>query len=159
MTVRTAVADDAADIAAIWNHYIRDTDVTFNAAEKPVAEVALLIARRPAFLVAETDGGIAGFATYDQFRAGVGYARTMEHTIQLAPGAGGGGLGRSLMAAIEGHARSAGVRSMIAGVSAANPAGQAFHARLGYAVIAVLPEVGWKGGRWLDLVLMQKFLT
>jgi phosphinothricin acetyltransferase len=157
--LRTASAEDAAAVAAIWNHYIRDTLVTFNAVEKSVAEVTGLIAGRPAFFVALADGQVAGFSTYDQFRAGVGYARTVEHSIQLAPGAEGRGLGRALMTAVEDHARARGAHSMIAGVSGANPAGQAFHRRMGYCVTATLPEVGWKGGRWLDLVLMQKFLT
>ena len=154
------MAQDARAATLIWNHYIRETSVTFNAQEKPVEEVATLIAARPAFFVAlDPQGRVAGFATYDQFRSGVGYARTMEHTIQLAPGASGRGLGRALMAQVEAHARAGGAHSMFAGVSGENPEGRAFHARLGYAETAVLPDVGWKFGRWMDLVLMQKFLT
>lgn len=159
MTVRQAMADDAEAVAAIWNHYIRETAVTFNAQEKPVEEIAALIRTRPAFFVALDQGRVAGFATYDQFRGGVGYARTMEHTIQLAPGASGRGHGRALMRAVEDHARTGGAHTMFAGVSGENPEGRAFHARLGYAETAVLPAVGWKFGRWMDLVLMQKFLT
>ena len=159
MTVRQAMADDAEAVAAIWNHYIRETAVTFNAQEKPVEEIAALIRTRPAFFVALDQGRVAGFATYDQFRGGVGYARTMEHTIQLAPGASGRGHGRALMRAVEDHARTGGAHTMFAGVSGENPEGRAFHARLGYAETAVLPHVGWKFGRWMDLVLMQKFLT
>ena len=159
MTVRLATGLDAEAVAAIWNHYIRETSVTFNALEKTADEVAALIATRPAFFVALDQGRVAGFATYDQFRGGVGYARTMEHTIQLAPGASGRGHGRALMRAVEDHARMGGAHSMFAGVSGENPEGRAFHARLGYAETAVLPAVGWKFGRWMDLVLMQKFLA
>ena len=159
MTVRQATAADSAAVAAIWNHYIRDTAVTFNAQEKNAEEVASLISTRPAFFVALDQGRVAGFATYDQFRSGVGYARTMEHTIQLAPDASGRGHGRALMVAVEDHARAGGAKSMFAGVSGENPEGRAFHARLGYAETAVLPQVGWKFGRWMDLVLMQKFLA
>ena len=159
MTVRLATGLDADAVAAIWNPYIRETSVTFNALEKTADEVAALIATRPAFFVALDQGRVAGFATYDQFRGGVGYARTMEHTIQLAPGASGRGHGRALMRAVEDHARMGGAHSMFAGVSGENPEGRAFHARLGYAETAVLPAVGWKFGRWMDLVLMQKFLA
>ena len=159
MTVRNATAGDAAAVAAIWNHHIRDTTVTFTSQETTEAGVAALIATRPAFFVALDQGRVAGFASYDQFRGGVGYARTMEHTIQLAPGGAGRGLGRTLMTAVEDHARAGGAHSMFAGVSAENPAGRAFHARLGYRETALLPQVGWKFGRWIDLVLMQKFLT
>ncbi|MBK1635243.1 GNAT family N-acetyltransferase [Rhodovulum adriaticum] len=162
MSVRPARAADAPQIAAIWGHYIRETLVTFNAAEKTAAEVAALIAERQAaghgFFVAEDAGRVMGFATYGQFRGGVGYARTMEHTILLDPLARGGGHGRALMAAVEDHARAGGAHSIFAGVSAANADGVAFHAAMGYAEVARLREVGHKQGLWLDLVLMQKFL-
>ncbi|KPP85015.1 MAG: phosphinothricin acetyltransferase Pat [Rhodobacteraceae bacterium HLUCCA08] len=156
--IRPAVAGDAGAIAALWNPYIRDSAVTFNSIQKTPEEVAALIAARPVFLIAEADGALAGFASYDQFRGGIGYARTMEHTILLAPGLAGRGLGRALMAALEDHARAAQVHTLWAGVSAENPAGVAFHARIGFERVAVLAQVGWKFGRWIDLVLMRKGL-
>lgn len=157
--IRAATGADVAAILGFWNPVIRDTLVTFNAAEKTEAELAGMIATRPAFLVADEGAGPVGFASYAQFRGGVGYRHTMEHTIILGPAARGRGLGRALMTALEAQAREGGVHSLFAGVSAANPEGRAFHAALGYAEIAVLPEVGFKAGRWLDLVLMQKILS
>ena len=160
--IRPAVQTDAAAIAALWAPMIRDTLVTFNTALKPPEDVAALIAARAAdghgFLLVETGAELAGFAHYGQFRAGPGYAHTMEHTIILAPRAQGRGIGRALMTALEEHARAGGAHSMFAGVSSGNPAGRDFHARLGYAEVAVLREVGRKFGRWLDLHLMQKML-
>jgi phosphinothricin acetyltransferase len=160
--IRAAGPEDAAAIAAIWNGVIRDTLITFNPVEKSADEVAALMAARVAAgracLVAGPPGAVLGFATYDQFRAGAGYARTMEHTINLLPAARGQGTGRRLMAALEDHARAAGVHVMVAGVSGANPAGRAFHARLGYVEAGVMRAVGWKFGQHLDLVLMQKIL-
>lgn len=160
--IRAAGPTDAPAIAAIWNPVIRETLVTFNSAEKSAADIALMIQQRSeadhAVLLAEAGERVLGFAAYGQFRGGIGYARTMEHTIILAPEARGRGVGRALMAAIEDHARRRGAHSLIAGVSAANPAGRAFHAAIGYAELARLPEVGFKAGRWLDLVLMQKML-
>lgn len=163
MIIRDATAADAPALCAIWNPVIRDTAITFNAQEKSPADLATMIATRQAdghaFLVAETAGRIAGFVTYAQFRGGIGYARTMEHTILLAPEARGQGLGPALLTAAETHARAAGAMSIFAGVSAENPAGRRFHARMGYAEVAVLQRVGFKFGRSMDLVLMQKFLT
>lgn len=158
MIVRAARPADARAIAALHNPMIRDTAITFNPRERSVEDIQAAIAGLPCFLVAEEDGAILGFVSYDQFRRGPGYARTMEHTIILAPGVQGRGIGRALMAAAEDHARAAGVGSLWAGVSGENPAGVAFHARLGYEEVAHLPRVGYKFGRWMDLVLMRKWL-
>lgn len=156
--IRPAVAADAAALAAIWNPWIRDTAVTFNAAEKSEAELATLIAARDCFVV-YINNGVQGFATYSQFRGGVGYATCMEHTVILSPSARGMGAGRALMAAVEDHARDAGAHQMIAGVTAENPEGRRFHAALGYHEIAIIRDAGFKFGRFIDLVLMQKFLS
>jgi phosphinothricin acetyltransferase len=147
MILRRAEARDAMAVAAIWNPVIRDTAATFTTQEKTAEGLAADFATRAAegklFLVAEEAGELLGFATYFQFRNGPGYARTMEHSIILSPAARGRGLGRALMAGIEDHARTAGV---------------AFHRSVGFAEVARLPEVGFKFGRWMDLVLMQKIL-
>ena len=160
--IRAAAPADAPAIAAFWNPVIRDTAVTFNPVEKSADDIAQMITDRHAaghgFLVAERDSVVQGFATYSQFRSGAGYARSMEHTIILSPAAQGAGLGRALMAALEDHARAGGAHCLIAGVSAENPAGRAFHAAIGFTEIATLPQVGHKFGRYMDLVLMQKFL-
>ena len=160
MQIRPATAADAAAIAAIWAPVIRDSEITFNSIEKTQADIREMIAAKAAaghpFLVAAEGGALLGFATYGQFRGGAGYARTMEHTVILAPEARGRGAGRALIAALEDAARAAGVLSLWAGISAANPEGQAFHAALGFEPVATLPEVGWKFGRAYDLVLMRK---
>ena len=156
--IRPAVKDDFSQIAKIWNQIIRDTAATFTNAEKEVVELVQANAAGRPFFVAEQDGKVVGFATYFPFRSGPGYARTKEHTIQLAPDARGKGFGRGLMEAVEDHARDAGVHTIWAGISSENPDGKAFHAALGYEEIAVLPEVGRKFGRWMDLILMRKVL-
>lgn len=161
--IRAATPADCAAIAAIWNPVIRDSLITFTTAEKTAAGLAALIADKAAaghgvLVAADPTGGIAGFATYGQFRAGPGYAATMEHTIILAPAARRHGIGRALLRATEDHARAGGAHSLFAGVSGGNPAGRDFHTAMGYALVATLPRVGHKFGRWLDLWLMQKFL-
>lgn len=155
--IRPTRPEDATGIATIWNTIIRDTALTFTTAEKDLAALAASMPQQPYF-VCEHDGVIAGFVTYSQFRGGPGYAHTMEHSIHIAAGFRGAGLGRALMTACEDHARTAGVHSMFAGIGSENPDGVAFHAALGYNHVARLAEVGRKFGRWHDLVLMQKFL-
>ncbi len=160
--IRPARAADAPALAALLNHWIEGTAVTFNPVPKTEADILAMIADKAAaghaFLVAESGGQVIGQASYGQFRGGPGYRTCMEHSISLLPGAHGKGLGRALLTAVEDHARTEGARQMLAGVSGENPEGQAFHARMGYAHIATIPKAGFKFGRFIDLVLMQKFL-
>ncbi|MFM2355550.1 MAG: hypothetical protein RLZZ528_1286 [Pseudomonadota bacterium] len=162
MNIRPAEDRDHGPISEVWAPVIRDTTVTFASDERPPAAVAKLVADRRAagyeFFVAEVDGRVAGFATYAQFRGGNGYVTSMEHSIILAPEAWGRGVGRALMQAVETHARERGAHTMVAVVSAENPAGVAFHAACGYETQGTLREVGRKFGRWLDAVFMVKVL-
>jgi L-amino acid N-acyltransferase len=159
--IRRATAEDAAGIAALWNPWIRDTIITFNLVEKSPDDVAAMIADRDrlghATFVA-LGPGLLGFASYAQFRGGVGYATCMEHTIVLAAEARGRGTGRALLQAVETHARAAGAHQMIAGVSGEHVGGVGFHRAIGYAQIATVPQAGAMFGRFIDLVLLQKFL-
>ena len=163
--IRLATAADAAALAALWNPWITDTAITFAATTKTPDDLALMIATRPAFFVSlshdpgDQGPSLHGFATYNQFRNGDGYATCMEHTIILAPAAGNKGHGRALLTAVEAHAAVHGAHQMIAGISAENPAGLAFHAAMGYAEIARIRDAGYKFDRFIDLVFMQKFLT
>lgn len=160
--LRPAAPSDASAIAALWNPIIRDTVVTFNPVEKSEADVLAAIDARAAeghpFLVAEVEGQVLGFATYFQFRAGNGYARTMEHSINLSPQARGKGLGRALMATLESHAHSRGMRSLIGAITASNAESIAFHAALGFSEVGRIRDAGWKFGQFHDLLLMQKLL-
>ena len=161
--IRDALPADAAAICAFWNPMIAGTAVTFNAVEKSQTEVAAMIAARQAegfgVVVAPVNGAVVGFATYAQFRGGVGYATCMEHTIILSQAGQGRGLGRALMQAVEHHARARGAHQMIAAVSGENLAALGFHAACGFAEVARIAQAGHKFGRFMDLVLMQKFLT
>lgn len=160
MNIRQAKAEDASTITAITNAIIRDTLVTFTTEQRSVESVAADIeARGHAFLVAELDGSVEGFATYGTFRSGPGYAHSKEHSVQLTPSARGRGIGRALMATLEANAMADNVHVLVAGVSSANPDAIAFHAALGFSEVGRMPEVGRKWGRWLDLVLMQKILA
>ncbi len=164
MTAKIIPATDAeaAQIAELWSQAIRETDITFNSIEKSEADIRELLAAKAAaghgFFVACDAAQVLGFAGYGQFRGGIGYARTMEHTIYLAEDVQGRGVGRALMSAVEDHARASGAHSMWGGITATNHSSIAFHERLGYVEMARLPEVGFKWGRLLDLVLMRKLL-
>lgn len=161
MSVRVAKAADAGAIAEIWNHYIRHTPATFTTAEKTPEALAADIAARQSpmgFWVAEVEARVVGFATSFPFRSGPGYARSLEHSVLLAPDAHGKGFGRALMAAVEARARAGGAHVLVAGISGENPDGVAFHAALGFVKTGEMAEVGFKFGSYMPLVLMQKIL-
>ena len=151
----------ATEIARMWNPFIASSEVTFNSATKSPDEISRMISRKRRegfpFFVACCPS-VAGFATYGQFRAGVGYRRTMEHTIIVSPEIHRRAIGRMLMEELEAVARARDVHTMIGAISGANDAGLRFHLALGYSEIARLPSVGYKFGRHYDLVLVQKFL-
>jgi L-amino acid N-acyltransferase len=162
MIVRPATDADMAQVAAIWEPILRDTTITF-ASDIRTAETLIRLAtdRRAEgreFFVAADGDIVLGFATYGQFRGGNGYVSSMEHTVILAPGANGRGVGRALMAAVEDHARAGGAHTMVAVVSGENPEGTAFHKAVGYIEYGTLPQVGRKFGRYLDAVFMVKLL-
>lgn len=163
MIVRDAAPRDIQRLMAIWNPQIRDTAITFTTVEKTHAALAAEInacrAEARAFLVAEAGGQVIGLATWFPFRKGPGYAHTGEHTVVLAPEAWRQGAGRALMRALEDHARGRGIHVLVAGVTAENAAGIAFHRALGFSEVGRMPQVGRKFGRWMDLVLLQKCLT
>lgn len=157
--IRPATPADAPAITEIWNRIIRDTTATFTTNEKDPCAIAAQIEAGTPWWVALGNGRVQGHATYSQFRGGPGYARSMEHSIHLSDAAQGLGLGRALMLVLETHARAQGVHVMVAGISSENAAGQAFHARLGYTSAGRVLQAGYKWGRYLDLVLMQKILS
>jgi phosphinothricin acetyltransferase len=162
VTIRPAGEDDLPEVAAIMAPILAGTTTTFASDERPASAFSAMIADRRAlgheFFVADDGGRVAGFATYAQFRAGNGYATSMEHTIILAPGAQGKGIGRRLMQAVEDHARMRGAHTMVGVVSGENTVGVAFHVACGYRNCGTLPEVGRKFGRYLDAVMLVKVL-
>jgi phosphinothricin acetyltransferase len=156
--VRPAVPGDAAAVAAVQGHYVRNTMATFTSSEKtPDAWRQDILDGLPV-LVAERAGTVVGFASFGPFRKGPGYAHAAEHSLYLAPDEQGRGAGRALMLALEAAAAGAGISVLVAGISGANPGAVAFHRRMGFAETGRMPGLGRKQGQELDLVLMQKKL-
>lgn len=158
MMIRRAEPRDAPDVARILNALIQDTTVTFNPTQLTEAEVVMMFLDTEVFLVSETQGQVTGYASYNPFRKGAGYARVKEHSICLQQGTRGLGTGTALLRRLERIALREGVRHMVAGVSGENSAGLKFHAKHGYVEVGKMPGIGEKFDRALDLVLMQKSL-
>ncbi len=162
MTIRPATEADIPAITAIFNEVIASSTAIY--ADDPFSEEdrrAWFSQRRAAaypVLVAEDGAGVAGLASFGDFRPWPGFRHTVEHSVHVRTDARGRGLGSALVSALFEPARALGKHVMIAGVDAANAGSIRMHERLGFARGAVLPEVGRKFGRWLDLELMHKCL-
>lgn len=159
LTIRDAMPADAEAICAIYNHAVRETTAIWNDVEVDTANRAAWLAERQGagfpVLVAQVAGQVAGYATYGPFRPHDGYRFTVENSVYVAASARGAGLGRTLMAALIARARQDGLHAMIAGIEAGNAASIRLHASLGFTQAGVLPQVGTKFGRWLDLLFMH----
>jgi phosphinothricin acetyltransferase len=117
------------------------------------------VALRYPVLVARDADGVAGSASFGDFRAWPGYRYTVEHTVHVRQDRRGQGVGRALMRPLIARAAGLGKHVMIAGVDAENTGSLHFHERLGFERVAHFREVGFKFGRWLDLVFLQRTLT
>ena len=163
MILRDATASDAPGLAALLNHYIRETTITFTTREKTDQALARDLAARQSaglpWIMAEGPGGLIGYVTAAPFRQGDGYAQTLEHALFVAPGAQGAGVGQALMAALEARLTAHGAVSIVAGISAENDRALAFHRQLGFAKVGHVARAGVKFGRMIDLVLLQKHLS
>ncbi|CAN5428063.1 GNAT family N-acetyltransferase [soil metagenome] len=161
--VRDAVDHDVGVITALQNALLATTTIEYtDVAHTIEGREAWLRERRARgfpVLVAEVPGhGVIGFASYGDFRDAVarpGYRFTVEHTVHVASGWWGTGLGRALMETLIERARAQGLHVMVGAIDAENEGSIRFHERLGFVEVARMPEVGRKFDRWLDLVLVQ----
>lgn len=157
-----AGAGDLPSILAIINDAILTSTAWYDSEPWDQARAeAWLTAKQVAGLpviVAEVDGVVAGFATYGPFRDRPAYARTAEHSVYVARGLRGTGIGHLLLTAIVEIARDNGIHTLIGGVDSENLASIAFHEAHGFVEAGRMREVGWKFDRWLSLVFMQRLL-
>jgi len=119
---------------------------------------ALAVAGYP-YLVAETDAGLAGYAYAGSYRPRLAYRHTVENSVYVATSAQGRGVGKRLMQSLIDDCARRGYRQMIAVIGdSANAGSIALHRRLGFEMVGTAKALGFKQGRWLDQILMQRAL-
>lgn len=159
MIIRDAVHDDLPAILEIHNDAIRTTTAIWDEHEVDLDERRQWFdARRSAglpVLVAELEDGVIGFASYGPWRPKTGYRFTVENSVYVHPDHRGRGAANALMPALIEQARAGDVHAIVAGIEAANAGSIALHEKFGFRRVALLPEVGFKFGRWLDLAYLQ----
>lgn len=160
--VRDAAPDDAAACAAIYAHYVLDTTVSFEEQAPDHEEMARRIAtaqERHAWLVAEDDAGVLGYAYAGTFRTRAAYRHTCEVSVYVDADRRGGGVGRALYAALLDRMRDLGMRLAVGGATMPNEASERLHVALGFEVVGTFRDVGFKQDRWCDVRWFQKRLV
>ena len=160
--IRDLRVDDLPALLAIYNDVIATSTAIYRDTPTVLEERREWwqgrVAQGHPVLVATDDSGVVGFASFGDFRAWPGYRFTVEHTVHVRAGRRGAGVGRALMRPLLARAAALGKHTMIAGVDAANEPSLRFHERLGFVRCAHFREVGFKFGRWLDLMFLQRGL-
>ena len=159
LCLRRATSGDARAIAAIYNHYIRDSIATFETESVTEAEIAERIAETRElglpWKVAAEDGAVLGYAYASRWKGRCAYRYSVESTVYLAPSATRRGIGRSLYAAMLEEVRALGMHVAIGGISLPNEASVRLHEVLGFRKIGQFEEIGYKFDRWIDVGYWQ----
>jgi len=161
VTIRTARAEDAADIQAIYAPFVQETSVSFETVPPSVEAMAARISSnlaRHGYFVAQSDAGILGFAYASPYRPRPAYDRTAEVSVYLAPQAQGRGLAQALYRALFAHLAARGFHTAVAIVTLPNPQSAQLHERCGFAHVGSLQDVGRKFGQWHGTAIYQRMI-
>lgn len=161
MIVRAATEADAEALAAIYGHHVLHGFGTFETvppgAEWMDARRREIQAYGLPYLVAEDAGQVLGYAYAGLFRPRPGYRYTVEDSVYVAPDAVGRGVGRAVLTAVLAACEPLGVRQVVAVIGdSGNAASIGLHRALGFEPAGVGRSFGFKHGRWVDIVWMQK---
>lgn len=164
MIVRPATPADAPRIAAIYAHYVATSAATFDETAPGPEVVAGRIAEAGAaglpFVVAERDGHVDGYAYLSRYHARSAYRFTVESSVYVDSAARGGGIGRTLLEHLLAEGGRLGLREVVAIIAVTDdPASIGLHRTCGFQDAGRLERVGFKHGRWLDVVLLQRPLA
>lgn len=164
MILREAKEADIVGIQAIYAHYVLNTAFSFE--EEPPDSTEMnrrrleVTSKGLPYLVAEKNGKIAGFAYAGPFRTRSAYRYTLEDSIYVAPEMRSCGVGKALLGEVIRKSTLLGYRQMIAVIGdSTNTASIALHGKLGFHQEGVLRGVGYKFGRWYDVVIMHMPLS
>jgi len=161
--LRDCGADDLAAVHEIYRREVLEGTASFELEPPDLATLAerwrAIRAAGLPYLVAELDGRVAGYAYAGIYRPRPAYRFAVEDSVYIAPWARRRGVGRRLLDAVIAGATAAGRRQMIAIIGdSAHLASIALHRQAGFRMVGTLEDVGWKFGRWLDTVIMQRAL-
>jgi L-amino acid N-acyltransferase YncA len=161
LLVRAAGSDDLAAINDIYNHYVIHSTTTYDVEPNTVEERARWFAEHGPehpVIVAERDREVVGFGSLSRFRTRFAYGHSVEDSVFVRHDLFRQGIGSAILEDLVFRAKAIGHHTVIGGIDGEQEASIALHGRHGFAEVARLREVGYKFGRWLDVVFMQRML-
>jgi phosphinothricin acetyltransferase len=162
--IRPATIADTQALAAIYGHQVQHGFGTFEEIPPSADEMARRLSavrdRGLPYLVAEIDGAVKGLAYTAPFRTRAAYRYTVEDSVYIAPERQGQGVGKALLSAVIEATEALGLRQMVAMIGDSGNAGSiALHRACGFEPVGVFRGLGFKGGRWVDVAMMQRPLN
>jgi len=161
--VRAAVKGDCAGILEIYNEAVLNTTASYDYEPRTLEQRLAWYEDHaknnyPIFVAENEQGRIVGWSALNQYHARVGYQFTTENSVYVAADQRGQGIGRLLMPPLITGGRDRGLHAILAAIDAQNEASIRLHASFGFERVGCFKQVGFKFGRWLDVVYLELLL-
>ncbi|MBI3877990.1 MAG: N-acetyltransferase [Verrucomicrobia bacterium] len=162
-TVRPATREDCPAILEIYNDAVLHTTATYDYEPRTIEHRLAWFddhakADLPIFVAVDDAGKVLGWSALNRFHDRMGYRFTSENSVYVAADARGRGIGKLLLPPLIEGAKARGLRAIIGAIDATNEASLRLHARFGFEKVAHLRQVGFKFGRWLDVIYVELLL-
>jgi phosphinothricin acetyltransferase len=163
MHVRPATCDDLRAIHEIYNDAVLTTTASYDYEPRPFDYRVTWFEshehqRLPVFVATGDAGEVLGWSSLSRFHDRKGYQFTVENSVYVAAPYRGRGVGKALVPPLIDSARTLGLRAIIAAIDAENQVSVRLHAAFGFVEVGRFKEVGFKFGRWLDVVYMERLI-
>ena len=163
VVLRACVPSDVAEVTAIYAHAVLHGTASFELSAPDCEEMARrqqhLLTHGYPYIVAASGQEVLGYAYAGPYRSRPAYRHTVENSVYVRPDAQRRGIGLALLQRLVQEAEQRGFRQMIAVIGdSGNRASIRLHEGIGFALVGTLQAVGWKHGKWLDVVIMQRAL-
>ena len=163
MTVRPATEADLPGILDIYNDAVLTTTASYDYEPRTLEHRRTWFQERqrdnyPVFVAVEKDGRVLGWSALNPYHARIGYRFTSENSVYVAANCRGKGIGRALLGPLLEAGKARGLHAILAVIDADNEASIRLHAQFGFEKVGLFKQVGFKFGRWLDVIYMEKLL-
>lgn len=159
MPIRAANKNDLPIILELMNFAILNTSAIYELEPRDQSFIETWFSQKQndkfPVLIYETEGKTVAFGSYGNFRSGAAYDSSVEHSVHVHQDFQGKGIGKKLLQRLIELAKKEGRHAMIAGIDSENKTSLQFHSKMGFQEKGRFPEIAFKFGKWLDLVLMQ----